>query len=526
MPARFLLVDDEDAVLRSLRRFLARDGFEVEVATSAELALEILEGGFVPHVIISDFRMPGVDGVMFLREVRERWPRVQRVLMTGFADIQAIESAINDSKIYRFVAKPWDEAGLLATVRSAVEQWELEEENMHLQQLTQEQNRQLVAANRDLEGKINERTSALSRAKREWEVAFDAIVEPLMIVDRDFRIVRANLALAAHFGREIRQVPGNACHELRASSPHRLPRGEDGSCVGCPVKEARSKGNAVLVELETTSERTYSLGAFPFPDDEVRGGVVCRYQDLTEQRAMARQLAQADKLAAMGLLAGGVAHEINNPLGAILAFAQLLRREIVEPEERDDYMREIEESAVRCKEIVERLLRFARQAKRDERRACSFNDVVLEASFLIEKSYLKSGVTLVRDLAPDLWPISGNANELSQVLLNLITNARDAMPSGGTIRVRTRNLEADNAVELWVADTGEGMPPNVVKRIFDPFFTTKEEGKGTGLGLAVSYGIVRDHRGRITVRSRPGEGTEFSVVLPRLERPEAPPADA
>ena len=171
---------------------------------------------------------------------------------------------------------------------------------------------------------------------------------------------------------------------------------------------------------------------------------------------------------------------------------------------------------MRCKQIVERLLRFARQgSKRDDRRVFSFNDVVAETAFLVEKSYLTSGVKLVRHLEEDLWLSDGHPNEISQVLLNLVTNARDAMQGAGTIQVRTRNLPDENAVELSVGDDGPGMSSEVVKRIFDPFFTTKPEGKGTGLGLAVSYGIVKDHGGRIDVKTRPGEGTEFMIVLPR-----------
>src|SRR5262249_53689759 len=120
-------------------------------------------------------------------------------------------------------------------------------------------------------------------------------------------------------------------------------------------------------------------------------------------------------------------------------------------------------------------------------------------------------------LDPDLWNVYGNSNEIGQVLLNLVTNARDAMQDGGVVEVRTRNVP-DSHVELVVKDNGMGIPPEILERIFDPFFTTKPEGKGTGLGLAVSYGIIRDHRGRIEVHSRLGEGTEVQVVLPRSTR--------
>jgi two-component system, NtrC family, sensor kinase len=507
-----LIVDDEDAVLRTLKRFLVRDGFQVETARSAADALTILREGFAPQVVISDYRMPGMDGVAFLKYVCTEWPRVQRVLMTGHADISAIEEAVNASQIYRFLAKPWEETGLLATVRSAAQQWELEAENVRLSALSQEQNQKLVEANRELEAKVAARTQLLSRAKREWEVAFDAIAEPLMIIDADYRVVRANLALAQHLGKNIKELPGQRCHEARVASPNPLPRDGDGPCRGCPVEEARKTGKDHEVDLETKTERTYSLHAFPIDDE--RGAMVCRYRDLTEQRAMSRQMAQADKLSAMGLLAGGVAHEINNPLGAILVFAQLLRREPMEEKEQQEYLKEIEDSAIRCKKIVERLLSFARTARRDDRRLFSVNDVVAETAFLVEKSYLTNKVKLERDLAADVGQVAGNANEMAQVLLNLITNARDAMPQGGTIRVRTRNLD-EGSVELTVSDTGSGIPQDILERIFDPFFTTKPEGKGTGLGLSVSYGIVRDHKGKIAVRSKPGEGTEFQVVLPR-----------
>jgi signal transduction histidine kinase len=516
-PARLvLLVDDEDSVLRSLRRYLVREGFQVETAPSADVAIEMLDAGLSPQVVMTDFRMPGMDGVAFLRLVKERWPAMQRVLMTGFADMHVIEAAINESAIYRFLAKPWDDAGLVATVRSAMEQWELETENARMGGLIREQNRQLAESNRDLEEKVQERTKVITRAKKEWEVAFDALSDPLMIIDRNFTILRANLALSTHFGRDIRTLTGQVCHELRAASEQKLPREADGICQGCPVERSRQSGVSSPFEFQTAARRVYSLAAYPIAGDE-RGATVCMYHDLTEQHSMSRQLAQADKLSAMGMMAGGVAHEINNPLGAILAFAQLLRRETLEPNEAAEYLQEIEESAVRCKQIVERLLRFARQAQSDEKRVFCLNDIVAETAFLVEKSYLPAGIRFQRELAPDLWSVQGNANEVSQVILNLITNARDAMAQGGALSVTTRNRPDEEAVEIAVRDTGHGIPPDVLARIFDPFFTTKPEGKGTGLGLAVSYGIVRDHHGQITVHSTLGEGTEFRVVLPRAQ---------
>ncbi len=476
-----VLVDDDPVALRAMAQFLSRHGVLVGTAES-------VEGAFANGALVA-------------------------IVFNASAPVEA-EVVANDSRVVRFLSKPCDDRVLLATVQSAVAERNLGHENDRLKLLLQVQHSTLAAANRDLEEKIEERTVLITRAKREWEVAFDAISEPLMIIDRDYRVIRANLALASDLGRNVRSVVGEKCHELRArSESHELPRGDHGVCQGCPVAQAISANSWASAELETKQGRIYSLGAFPVEDE--RGAVVCHYKDLTEERSLSRQLVQAEKLSAMGLLAGGVAHEINNPLGAILAFSQLLRREEMPAEERNDYLKEIEESAVRCKKIVERLLRFARQGKKDDRRLFSLNEVVSDALFLVQKSYLQKGLQLSTDLAEDLWPCIGNSSEISQVLLNLITNARDAMPNGGSVRVSTRNLVEENAVELIVADSGEGIPPEVLRRIYDPFFTTKPEGKGTGLGLAVSYGIVRDHNGHINVKSKVGDGTEFFVVLPR-----------
>src|SRR5882672_5303687 len=201
--------------------------------------------------------------------------------------------------------------------------------------------------------KLDDETRVLvSVAKRQWERTFDAISEPLMIVDAGYVIKRANLALADELGLAIQRVVGQKCHEVRAASSHRFVGSGATPCTGCPVAEARRCGTAADGEVRATHGRTYILRAFPVldqPDGETL--TVCHYHDVTDERTMTSELASGERLAAVGRLAGGVAHEINNPLGAILAFAQILRRETLEPEESKDYMREIEESAIRCKKI-------------------------------------------------------------------------------------------------------------------------------------------------------------------------------
>jgi two-component system NtrC family sensor kinase len=366
----------------------------------------------------------------------------------------------------------------------------------------------------DADEKLDDQTVVLvSVAKRQWERTFDAISEPLMIVDESYVIRRANLALADELRTAIQRVVGRRCFEVRAESPQAFHGGAGLPCSGCPVADAQRARAARDGELRSKAGRTYILRAFPLLDEEVPL-TVCSYHDVTEEREMSRQLASTEKLAAIGRLAGGVAHEINNPLGGILAFAQILQREEVTAEERRDYVGEIERSALRCKAIVESLLQFSRQAPQIKRRALSLNDVVRDAVRAAgPKISARPGVHVRLDLAEDLRPILGDAKQLQQVVVNLLGNALDSMLTDGDIDIST--LSQSSLVLMSIADSGSGIAREHMASLFDPFFTTKEEGKGTGLGLAVSYAIVQEHGGRILALNRPAGGAEFVVMLPQ-----------
>ena len=368
----------------------------------------------------------------------------------------------------------------------------------------------------DADEKLDDQTMVLvSVAKRQWERTFDAISEPLMIVDEGYVIRRANLALADELGTAIQRVVGRRCFEVRGESPQAFYSAPGLPCGGCPVAEAQRARTARDGEVRSKAGRTYILRAFPLLDEEVPL-TVCSYHDVTEEREMSRQLASTEKLAAIGRLAGGVAHEINNPLGGILAFAQILQREEVTPEERRDYLGEIERSALRCKAIVESLLQFSRQAPQIKRRALSLNDVVRDAVRAAgPKISARPGVRVRLDLAEDLRPILGDAKQLQQVVINLLGNALDSMLTDGDIDIST--LGQSSLVLMSIADSGSGIAREHMASLFDPFFTTKEEGKGTGLGLAVSYAIVQEHGGRILALNRPTGGAEFMVMLPQAE---------
>jgi len=245
---------------------------------------------------------------------------------------------------------------------------------------------------------------------------------------------------------------------------------------------------------------------FPFPE----AGAVVVWKDVTEERQMSRRLAHSDKMAAVGQLAAGVAHEIHNPLGGILAFAQLMSRE---QRSRDDLesLGLILDAATRAKKIVESLLRFSRRPKQDERGEVDLARESEEAMFLLQ-SQLKDGrVEVVKNLAPAVCV--GNANSLRQIVVNLLTNAAQAMRDHGRIAIETSS--ADGTVALRVTDSGPGIPPEIAERIFEPFFTTKPEGQGTGLGLSVCYQIAEEHGGTIRYEPAPGGGASFVLEIPQ-----------
>ncbi len=502
-PGRLLLVDDEENILRSLKRVLRRGEWIIETALDGEEAVEIFHR-FRPGVVLSDFRMPGMSGVDLLATVKGVSPHTQRIMLTGQADQHAIEEAINRSEVFRFISKPWNDAQLLLTVKSAFEQHHLVSENERLYTLSQEQNTALRRLNSELEERVTQRTVMLSRAKRDWEVTFDTIDSPLMVVQTDDLVIRrANVAAARVAKKPVAGLADKPrCHQFLFDRTER--------CPGCPIGTALEQKPKKPFEL-VHDERIYELSLFPMEDEPV---AVCSYRDVTDERALTRRYIESEKMIAIGSLAGGVAHEINNPLGGILAFAQLMKREQGRAAADLESLSLIEESALRCKRIVESLLKFSRRSKIEDRRDFDLSRCVEDAALLFRaqiKKYPKC--TLDLSLAKDLPDVHGDPAQLGQVVLNLLQNGLQALDGGvGKLSITTGKRDA----HCWVSvrDDGCGIPPENLPRIFEPHFTTKPPGEGTGLGLSIAYRIVEDHGGHFVVDSQPKKGSTFTVMIP------------
>jgi signal transduction histidine kinase len=240
------------------------------------------------------------------------------------------------------------------------------------------------------------------------------------------------------------------------------------------------------------------------------------FDDITGQAELEKRLVQADKLSSIGLLAAGVAHEVNTPLAVISTYAQMLAKQISGDDQKSKLLEKIAKQTFRASEIVNSLLNFSRTSP-SEFVEVDVNRVIRDTLNLIDHQLRKASVEVKISLDASLPPVSGNAGKLQQVFLNLFLNARDAMSSGGLLTVRAWS---DRGVaRIDVADNGEGISPENLERIYDPFFTTKGARKGTGLGLSVTYGIVREHGGSIEVESQPGLGTRFHLELPLARKP-------
>ena len=244
-------------------------------------------------------------------------------------------------------------------------------------------------------------------------------------------------------------------------------------------------------------------------------GRLLLFDDVTQRERLEEQMSQTEKLTSLGLLAAGVAHEVNTPLAVISNYIQMLAKQMPEEDPRHTIIDKIVKQTFRASEIVNNLLNFSRTGS-SELGDVDLNRVVEETLSLVAHPLKTSQIQVVKRLTEGIPAVRGSANKLQQVFLNLFLNARDAMPTGGMLEIRTGCH--NGSVEVEVADTGNGIPREYIHKIFDPFFTTKPGGRGTGLGLSVSYGIIKEHSGKIDVRSTPGRGTSFHVEFPAVRK--------
>lgn len=351
----------------------------------------------------------------------------------------------------------------------------------------------------------------LLESKDLLQTVFDGITDMLVLLDRNMCIKMVNKAYLNYFGLSLERVLDQPC---------RLPHPE----ARCPFSHCSAEDLFVTKkpltdEVQGPDGRTFLVQYYPILDDKGEVASLVRYaKDITVAKQVEERIQQTEKLAALGQLAAGVAHELNNPLGVILCYTDLLKREIGEVAEASAGLKDvatIEKHAKNCQRIVADLLNFAR-GQETARRLTALNPTIAEVVQMVEHQF-RQHCTIELNLDPTLPDLKLDVDKMKQVYVNLLMNARQAMKDFGIIRITTRHLKEAGQVQITFWDNGQGIAPEIKGKIFDPFFSTKKTGEGTGLGLSVSYGIIRDHGGDIQVESEPGQWTQFTISLPVIE---------
>ncbi len=359
----------------------------------------------------------------------------------------------------------------------------------------------------------------VEHAKKEWEETFDSISDLVAIIDRDCRIIRANKALARKLKKHPRQIVGEKCYELLHC--------QDEPVADCPHMKTLQSKQPASGEIAYFSNRIiHQVTTSPIFGKQ--GEVVATAHiahDISEHKKLEEQVLQMQKMDSLGALAGGIAHDFNNLLEGVLGYASYLTKNIARDNPIYEDLKVIEDSAEQAGNLSKQLLTFARKGDRQSQ-PVDLNQVVETVLKLLSRT-LDKNIAIHQSCTEEEAIIEGDAGQLEQTLLNLCLNARDAMPNGGKLSIETQvvyldryfaryhlGIQPGHFTLLAVTDTGVGMSKATKGKIFEPFFSTKQADKGSGLGLAMVYGIIKNHKGYINVYSEKGKGSVFKVYLP------------
>ncbi len=508
--ARVLIVDDEPRNRQLLEVMLSSEGLLFSTATNGEEALaRVAEEP--PDLVLLDVMMPGMDGYEVAEKLKSDsvTRNIPIIMVTALDDRDARMRGLT-AGAEDFISKPVDRAELRVRVRNLLR---LKAYGDYFDKYS-----------RLLEGEVGSRTAEARESELLYRSTFDAAPVGIGHVDLDGAWLKVNQRLC--------EFLGYSCEELQSIPPYDPTTSDDSAGEAKTLRQMA----AGTLDHHVTDEKKFTRRDGSVVWGRVNMSVhrdaagkprhfISVIEDITERRTLEAQVRQATKMDAIGRLASGVAHDFNNLLTVILGFAELIIQDPEVAKTHSEELGEIVKAAQRASNLTKQLLAFSRQQVLHSE-SLDVNGLITDMGGMLGRLIGENiGVTLV--LAPDLPPALADRSQLEQVVMNLVVNARDAMPDGGSLTIETKDVLLEDSafreqavvpgwyVVLAITDTGTGMTPDVERRLFEPFFTTKEAGKGTGLGLSTTYGIVKQSKGYIWVSSKPGQGTTFHVYLPR-----------
>jgi polar amino acid transport system substrate-binding protein len=472
---RVLLVEDDidyaKLVKKRLRNFNPQ--FQIETTSSADSCMEkISSKEHVYEAIILDYQLPEYDGLDILGRIKHEGIDVPVVMVSGQGSEMVAVEALKKGA-YDYLIKDKNFLSVLPNVlQKTIEKHQLE--------------------------------LMLRESRQKYQNMFDGISDIIYQVDQDYQIISANKSFADHCRTEPRNLIGRKCHEVSFNLKQ--------PCTDCPVKDAIGSMSSKSVE-KSHEGQVFEMKSYPiFNSDKHVESVAVYSKNITEKKTLEKSLIQSEKLATIGLLASGVAHEIRNPLN-IIETARYYLTEFLKDQDSDitEKLEIIGKNVRRTSKIISNLLEFSRNSD-NEREAINLNRLIESTVSLIGKELTAKNIEFVFDCGSTHFA-HFSIDAIKQVLLNVIINSIQAMPNGGCLTVKI-DQETTDAIDIHISDTGVGISSEDLPHIFSPFFTTKEVGVGTGLGLYISHMILAREGGEIKAHSQTDKGTTFTVSLP------------
>jgi two-component system, NtrC family, sensor kinase len=505
---KILFIDDEEGIRKVMTVTLEDAGYEVVTAYDGENGLRLCEE-ISPHIVITDMRMPKMDGIQVLEAVKKLEPHIEVIVATAFGEmdlaIRALQLDASD-----FISKPINDEVLFLALKRAQDRFTCR--------------KQLRDHTTFLEIGWAQTTQELITTCSFQENLIQSCMDGIIGCDQNDKVITYN--------RSMEQMLGYSKEEVlsRMTLGQFFPP-DEGTQLKKKLSGEGYGGENFLFLYETTLLRSsghkipVQVSASVLFENGRKIGLVCFFRDLQEIRRLEREVADQarilhqDKMMSLGRLAASVVHEINNPLAGILNYIRLMVRVLgrgsLSEDQREKfrkYLDLMETETQRCSQIVSNLLTFSRKSP------ASFGPVQIEdllqrCILLCQHKLELSNIHLEPRIEPEIPLVEGDSNQLQQCIINLIFNAIDAMPEGGSLYLEGAYDSGRNLVIIKVKDTGSGIQEEDIPHIFEPFFTTKDEGYGVGLGLSTVYGIIEHHKGTIKVESPPGKGATFTIQL-------------
>ncbi|MBF0287304.1 MAG: response regulator [SAR324 cluster bacterium] len=500
--ANIFVIDDDGQVLKQLEVLIKSFGHVPLTTLYATYTFQFLKSESV-DLILLDINMPEIDGIMLLRQLKEHpvFRKIPVIMLTGDTNNMLLKKCFENGAV-DFINKPFDEVVLRARISSALA--------------------------------IQEYIQKLKESEENYRLVAETVSDAIVTIDEKNNILFANPATEQIFGHSLKQLIGKNITMLMPKST-RLKHSEALKQYLKTNKQIHSWKRIELIGLHKNGTEIFlesSFGEIIKNEQHLFTGtlrdVTGRKHAEKERERLEKQLHQSQKMEAIGILAGGIAHEFNNLLFAILGYAEMLREDLVADELMHDSVDQIFKAGGRAKDLVQQILTFSRRSE-SERKPVQIHPLVKEALKLM-RATLPTTIEISQNIEVQEDRILADPTQIHQMIMNLCTNASQAMAEkGGTLTIELKKVMLDDEfallheikggayLQLSISDTGTGMTEDIMEQVFDPFFTTKTIGKGTGMGLAVVHGTIKSHKGAIVVKSTPGEGSTFDVFLAAVE---------